>query len=66
MEYSPAELNNEAKEMYIQFLTDIAMIFDAELHRARSDSEEVLDLFLELAKVGADYISQPVILHPVT
>lgn len=50
--YSPPELNNEAKAIYVDFLTDVAVTFGSDYFRAKYDSEKVLNLFLELAKVS--------------
>ncbi|CAG9817174.1 unnamed protein product [Phaedon cochleariae] len=51
---SPSEMSSNVKEMYLDYMVDVAQIFGANSVVAREDANEVLSMFLELAKMSKE------------
>lgn len=51
VEYSPAEISVELRSLYLSYMIDIAELFGSNKRAAKEDSQDVLDMFLDLAKV---------------
>lgn len=50
--YSPSELSNNVRTMYLDYMVDVAVLFGANVHKAKTDSIEVLNLLLKLSQVN--------------
>lgn len=53
MSYSPSEIENNTRAMYLDYMVNVAKIFGADVSTARKDSNEIIDLLLKLAKVSS-------------
>ncbi|XP_018574501.1 neprilysin-2-like [Anoplophora glabripennis] len=48
--YSPPNIENKTRAMYLDYMVDVAQVFGIDGNIARKDSNEVIDLLLRLAK----------------
>nr|CAH7761736.1 unnamed protein product [Callosobruchus chinensis] len=52
MSYSPSELSQADRKLYLNYMVDVATMFGANRYTATQHSEEVLNLFLVLASIS--------------
>ncbi|CAH1998490.1 unnamed protein product [Acanthoscelides obtectus] len=57
MSYSPSDLSQADRKLYLNYMVDIATMFGANRYTATQHSEEVLNLFLVLASISKSSVT---------